>query len=185
MVTELPLYVWVPTISFSPLTDSFKYVCLWFMIVSKQALSYIENKRCCFATQSVHRSKPFFFAKKVGSQDRCSFCIVLSCIFFIVLSRIFHSCQKSDHAWTSKSRIVKLVRVLSFSLCHYHHVIRYIWPLFQYLLRSWHILIVPVTYLQVVNAFYIRSGAGFVWTSPHVCRVIRLYADHWSQLNLA
>ena len=51
----------------------------------------------------------FFFAKKLGSQDLCSFCIVLS--------RIFHSCQKSpcfvwdgilqvgsDHAWTSMSR---------------------------------------------------------------------------------
>ena len=28
MVTKLPLYAWVPTVSFSPLTDSFKYVCL-------------------------------------------------------------------------------------------------------------------------------------------------------------
>ena len=79
MVTELPLYVWVPTISFSPLTDSFKYVCLWFMIVSKQALSYIDNKRCCFATQSVHRSKPFFFLQKSRITGSLQFlhCVVL------------------------------------------------------------------------------------------------------------
>ena len=116
-------------------------------------------------------------------------CVVLH--IFIVLSRIFHSCQKSKIMHEHQSqRIVKLVRVSSFSLCHYHHVIRYIWPLLQYVLWSWHILIVPVTYLQVVNALYILSGAGFVWTSPHVCRVIRLYAEiqqyhnHWSQLNL-
>ena len=47
--------------------------------ISKQALSYIEIRDVALL-QSVHRSKPFF-AKKVGSQDRCSFGIVFLAYF--------------------------------------------------------------------------------------------------------
>ena len=131
-----------------------------------------------------------FFCKKVGSQDRCSFCIELSCIFFVVLSRIFHSCQKSYHAWISKSKNCQVgtsfvLQSLSLSPCHtiYLAIIPICFDLGIF-------LIVPVTNLQVVSALYVWSGAGFVWASPHVYRVIRLYAEiqqypnHWSLLTL-
>ena len=119
------------------------------MIVSKQALSYMKIRDVALLFK-VSTDPNLFFCKKRRITGSLQFlhCVVLH--IFIVLSRIFHSCQKSKIMHEHQSqRIVKLVRVSSFSLCHYHHVIRYIWPLFQYLFRSWHILIVPVTYLQM------------------------------------
>ena len=54
------------------------------------------------------------------------FALCFLAYFTAVKSQIMHEHQSQ--------RIVKLVRVSSFSLCHYHHVIRYIWPLFQFAL---------------------------------------------------
>ena len=154
------------------------------MIVSKQALSYMKIRDVALLFK-VSTDPNLFFAKKRRITGSLQFLHSVVLHIFIELSRIFHSCQKSkimhEHikvkelsSWYEFRPSVSVIITMSYDIFgHYSN-----------LLWSWHILIVPVTYLQVVNALYILSGAGFVW-SPHVCRVIRLYADHWSQLNLA
>ena len=150
MVTKLPLYVWVPTISFSPLTDSFKYVCLWFMIVSKQALSYIENKRCCFATQSVHRSKPFFVKKKdhrivaVFALCRLAY-FSLCCLAYFTAVKSQRSCMnikvKELSSWYEFRPSVSVIITMSFVIFgHYFNIcldLGIFWSFLSHICKLW------------------------------------------------
>ena len=90
------------------------------MIVSQASIVLYWNKKCCFATQSVHQSKPFF----AKSKDHRIFAVFALCCLayftavkghlipfetgFYKLGQIMHEHQCQE--------IVKLVRVLSFSL---------------------------------------------------------------------
>ena len=179
MVTKLPLYAWVPTVSFSPLTDSFKYVCLWYMIVSKQALSYMKIRDVALLFK-VSTDPNLFFCKKRRITGSLQFCIVSSCIFSLSCLAYFtavksqRSCMnikvKELSSWYEFRPSVSVIITMSYDIFGHYSNLLWSWHIFD---RSCHI-----------SASCECIGAGFVW-SPHVCRVIRLYADHWSQLNLA
>ena len=74
------------------------------MIVSKQALSYMKIRDVALLFK-VSTDPNLFFAKKEGSQDRCSFCIVSSCIFSLSCLAYFTAVKSQRSCMnTSKSK---------------------------------------------------------------------------------
>ena len=144
MVTKLPLYAWVPTVSFSPLTDSFKYVCLWYMIVSKQALSYMKIRDVALLFKVSTDPNLFLQKSRITGSLQFLHWVVLH-IFRCIVSHISQlskviSCMnikvKELSSWYEFRPSVSVIITMSYDIFGHYSNLLWSWHIFD---RSCHI----------------------------------------------